>query len=116
MGVTGCNFPPMVLPQLLKGLALEGGDGNPGKQVQVQQEGLKLESKKDVHASASALSNGIKGRFPSPISTHALLINGCELQNKGRDTRDARVLSSLCREEEAQSKSSSPLPAQGGEL
>ena len=34
MGVTRVrqrNFPPMALPQLLKGLALEGRDGTPGK-------------------------------------------------------------------------------------
>lgn len=57
---------------LLKGLALEGGDETPGKQVQVQQERLKLESKKDLHISSSALSSGVKRRLPSLLLTHAL--------------------------------------------
>lgn len=67
MGVTGVrqqNFPPMALLQ-----AAEGRVGTPGERVQVQQEGFKLESKKDLHTSSSALS---KGRFPSSLLTHAL--------------------------------------------
>lgn len=72
MGVTGVreqDFPPMALLHTAAGLGYEGGVGTPGKRLQVQQEGLKLESKKDLHTSSSALS---KGRLPISLLNHAL--------------------------------------------
>lgn len=102
LGLDSLRSHPWRSPTLLKGLALQGRDGNPGKQVQVQQEGLELERKKDLHTSSPALPKGIEGRCASSRLTHALLImEGCQ---------GCQVLPFLCREEEAQGRFSSPLP------